>query len=170
MTCSRAIRESASSGISEGSASGSSRCQTATGRRSRNSAAPMRVSWWRVPKAREVEAASGSSSLAQPGSKPIEKVRTGSSLASAMNDSTALESRPPERKQPRGTSLTSRRSTARRMSPSTSSAARSSVRGELRAVRRRHQRRISTPSRVGTIRCPAGSWRTSRNIVRGAGT
>ena len=104
VTCSRAIRDSANSGISDGSAR-SSRCQTAVGISRRNSSGPMRVSD-AVCRSQGSRVRGGQLVLAQPSSKPIEKVRTGSSLSSAMNESTRLESRPADRKQPSGTSLT----------------------------------------------------------------
>ena len=84
-------------------------------------------SWCSVPKAWATRRASPSSLKAASGN-PIENVLTGAPERPAIVATTALESMPPLRNAPRGTSLTMCRRTASRRSARSSSTRESSLR------------------------------------------
>ncbi len=102
--------------IAEESANGSSKLRTITGASS--AAFGSRISsWWSVPKRSATWRAYGSSSYeAAAAPKPIENVVRRPLVTSRMLATTTLESTPPDRNAPRGTSLSSRSRTASRIS------------------------------------------------------
>ena len=98
----------------DASANGSSRKSAIVGSSSIITCGVKTSSWWSVPKCSATRrACSDSSKLRSP--KPIEKVLTApAGSASTIIATTELESMPPLRNAPSGTSLTRRRRTASR--------------------------------------------------------
>ncbi len=115
----------------------------------------------------------GRSSQAAPSSYDTENVRIACGSMPAAVVTIAVESSPPERQVPTGTSERRRSRTASSNSSRKRSAAAAGVMRARREGSRSHQRRTSgRPGAPGapalaTSRCPAGSWNTPSKNVSG---
>ena len=151
-------------GISEMSPKGSSQMSGNSGTTSSASASVTASGVWSVPRCAATAAASADSSKAR-SAKPTVKVRTGRSLCCCMSATTMLESTPPERKAPTGTSATIRAATESERTDSSRSAM-ASTRPVERAtaglldcvVRRPVGASRGVARRAGRRRRPSRSW------------
>src|SRR5205809_437904 len=98
-------------------------------------------------------------------SKPTLNVASGASSDSRINATTALESTPPLRKAPTGTSAIRWRRTAASSAAATSSGASTEGRSSGRKSRSQYRCSVSDPRSSVSV-CAAGSLRTSRKGVR----
>src|SRR3990172_3034894 len=104
--------------------------------------------------------------------KDIEQVLTGSFDSPAIIATTALESTPPDKNAPSGTSEMSRTRTASRNRSINSAFASASLIGPVVANGKSQYSRGVGNGRPRSIRkvCAGGSLKTSRKAVRGSGT
>ena len=155
----------------EASAIGSSSSAVTSGTRSKSMCGSRTSSWWLVLRRSATRRAHPDSSNER-SEKPIEKLFTFPGVSSAMVAATALESMPPDRKTPIGTSDTSSFRTAsfRAARRSAAQASRSGS-GACSLTSRstfHHWRTATDPSSCRQRRtCPGGSFSTPRRIDRG---
>ena len=133
---------------------GSSSCQTRLGSSSKNCFGVITISWWSVPNALLTSRAY-SNSFASRSRKPTENVLIGSSTIVDIIAAIALESIPPDRNMPNGTSAIRRISTDFRKRSRHSSTYSASLRGSCFGSKLRSQNsRISSFPSFHTIVWP----------------